>query len=546
MSRRKPKTGLSAELDAQSREQRGISKTEVAIWCALFMAAIGALVWRHCTVFFLSWTDEQIHLYVARRVAEGAVLYRDINSSRPPLTILPVACLIRLGCSPLLAGRAVVLASQLATAVFLLWGGWRLISRRAGTLAALLFLTSPEIFDRVHYTGMQLVVLTTVACVLYSLRSMPFRSGLAFGLIVATGQHGLAIGSLVALWTIVRRPRDGVRFLLGALVVGALVFGGVRLMGGQHVWDSLFGHHLYHLSVGHSGGDTQFGERLTPWLYDHAYLIVGVGLSLTLLRSRGIDAASRALSRPPSRTVLALLLAAGAHAVVVLAMAQAVFLYMVLIAPLLALLAGIGFDAMATQWSDSRRGSRTRRRRASRFLLFGTTATLAVACGGWSAARSHREGLDERKYSFWPQLRYGELAWYQRLDVAVRVAEDPALPKAGTIFGDPTIVSAVALYRGSRVAGELADLDYRWLEAGTVKHEDVVARIEGDGVAAIITSPWFIAQSAYFRSYIMACYEVPKIYSPPENGPGSGLFEILVYRHTRGISPCHVPSAGRF
>jgi hypothetical protein len=545
-SRRKPRAVLSAEPDSRSEVQRRVSKTEVAIWCALFVGAIVALVWRHRTGFFLSWTDEQIHLYVARRVAEGAVLYRDIDSSRPPLAILPVAWLITLGCSPLLAGRALVLLSQLATAGFMLWGGWRLISWRAGALAALLFLTSPEVFDRVHYTGIQLVVLTTVACFLYFLRSMPFRSGLCFGLILATGQHGLAIGGLVALWTLVRRPRDGVRFLLGSLVVAALVFGPVWLMGGHHVWESLFGHHLYHLSSGYGGGDTQFGERLTPWLYDHAYLMVGVTLSLTLLRSRVRDGASRDLSTQPSRTVLALLLATVIHAVVVMAMNQAVFLYMVLIAPLLALLAGIGFDAMASWWSESRRGSRIRRRRATRLLLFGTTATLAVACGGWAAARSSRERLDERKYSLLPQLRYGELARYQRLDVAGRVAGDPALPKDGTIFGDPTIVSAVALDGGSRVAGELADFDYRWLEAGTVKREDVVSRIEGDHVAAIVTSPWFIAQSAYFRLYVMACYEIPKVFPSPEDGPGSGLFDILVYRHKLGSYPCHVPSAGPF
>ncbi len=46
-------------------------------------------------------------------------------------------------------------------------------------------------------------------------------------------------------------------------------------------------------------------------------------------------------------------------------------------------------------------------------------------------------------------------------------------------------------------------------------------------MAAIVTSPWFIAQSAYFRRYIMACYEIPKVFSPPEDGLGSGLFDIL-------------------
>jgi hypothetical protein len=44
----------------------------------------------------------------------------------------------------------------------------------------------------------------------------------------------------------------------------------------------------------------------------------------------------------------------------------------------------------------------------------------------------------------------------------------------------------------------------------------------------------------------MACYEIPKVFPPPENGPGSGLFDILVYRHKLGTYPCHVPSAAPF
>jgi hypothetical protein len=231
---------------------------------------------------------------------------------------------------------------------------------------------------------------------------------------------------------------------------------------------------------------------------------------------------------------------------VVLAMTQAVFLYVVVVLPLLALLAGIGFDAAATWWRENRRDSPARRRRALRTALLGTSATIAVACGGFAAAQSHREALDERKYSFLPHLRYGELAWYQRLDVVGKVAEDLALPREGTIFGDPTIDTAVALDGGFRIAGELADFDYRWLEAGTVKHEEVVSRIEGERVAAIVTSPWFIAQSAYFRTYIMACYEIPRVFPPPENGPGSGLFDILVYSHKPGAYPCHVSPTATF
>jgi hypothetical protein len=140
-----------------------------------------------------------------------------------------------------------------------------------------------------------------------------------------------------------------------------------------------------------------------------------------------------------------------------------------------------------------------------------------------------------------PHILHGQLSQFQQLDVAWRVAGDPMMPKNRTIFGDPMIVSAVALHSGLRVSGELADLNPTWLEAGTVNRQEVVSRIEHDGVAVVVTSPWFMAQDAYFWSYLMACYQPPKVFPPPDSGPGAGLFDILVYPHIPGTSPCQVP-----
>ena len=308
----------------------------------------------------------------------------------------------------------------------------------------------------------------------------------------------------------------------------------------RHLWESLFGIHLFHFRIG-QGGNAQFWEKLTPWLYEHVYLFTGAGLGLALLGFKRREVASGALPNTSSQSVRMLFLVVGAHIAVVLAMTEAAFLYIVAIAPLLTLLAGIGFDATVVWWRERRELSQARYRRASRLMLAGVAATVALTAAGWAVARSHREHLDERQYSFWPHVLHGQVSRFQQLDVAWRVARDSALPKAGTIFGDPTIVSAVALHSGLRVAGELADLNPSWLEAGTVSREEVVSRIERDGVAAVITSPWFMVQDPYFRSYLMACYEIPKIFSPPDSGPGAGLFDILVYPHTRGTSPCHVP-----
>jgi hypothetical protein len=94
---------------------------------------------------------------------------------------------------------------------------------------------------------------------------------------------------------------------------------------------------------------------------------------------------------------------------------------------------------------------------------------------------------------------------------------------------------------GLRVSGELADLNPGWIEAGTVKREDVVSRIEHDAVSTVITPPYGLVQDPYLKSYLLVCYDQPKPVFPPESGPGEGLPFFLVFTHTQGIGPCQVP-----
>jgi hypothetical protein len=433
-----------------------------------------------------------------------------------------------------------VVGCQLVTAGLVFWGGWRLFSWRAGAFAALLFLSSPEVYSRFYYTGIQLVALTSAACVLFSLRDRPFRAGLFFGLSLASDQHGLVVCGIVALLTVARRPRDAFTFFTGALIISAIVFGGVWAMGGRHLWRSLVEIHLFHLRVG-QGGSAAFWELFTPWLYEHVYLFVGAGLAIILLGARRTEAGS--VDRKVSRGVRVILLLVGSHVAVVVAMTEAPFLYIVVIAPLLALLAGIGFDAAVAWWRQRRQLSQVQARHASRLMIAGTIAVVTLTAGGWSAARSHRESLDERHYSFWPHVLHGQMSRFHQLDVARLVASESVLPSYGTIFGDPTIVSALALQSGMRVSGELADLNPSWIRTGAVSREEVVSRIERDGVAGVVTSPWFLVQDPYFRSYLAACYQKPKILFPPENGLGAGLPDIFVFRHIQNTSssPCQVP-----
>src|SRR3569623_1182723 len=225
----------------QQADRSRMSTAETTCWAILLALAVLLLIFKQHSQMFLAWTDEQIHFYVAKRMSEGAVLYRDIDSARPPLILLPLSCLIRLGCTPLLAGRVLVVGAQLATAALLLWSGTRLASGRGGALAALLFLTSPEIYDRIHYTGIQSVSFTASACLIVSLCGRPLIAGVFCGLTLATGQHGLVFCAVAGVTMLVWRRRGGGQFAAATLGTAAVVFGGVWVLGGRHLWQDLVG-----------------------------------------------------------------------------------------------------------------------------------------------------------------------------------------------------------------------------------------------------------------------------------------------------------------
>jgi hypothetical protein len=342
---------------------------------------------------------------------------------------------------------------------------------------------------------------------------------------------------IVALLTIARRPRDAFFVFMGGLIVCVIVFGGVWAIGGRHLWAYLVGIHLHHLRIGQGFG-AQFWQKFTPWLYEHGYLFVGAGLAIVLLRAKRAKSEEGQRRLPQSRVVRVLALVVVAHIAVVLLMADAPFLYVVVIIPTLALLAGIGFDATVAWWRQRSQLSQPLAQRASGLMLAAAAALLALTFGGWAEARSYREGLDGRHYSFWPHVFHGQLSRLHRLDAVLREITESILPKNGTIFGDPIIVSALALHSGLRVSGELADLNPGWIEAGTVERENVVSRIERDGVAVVVTPPWGLAQDTYFKSYLLACYQKPKPFFPRENGPGEGVPLLLVFAHIQGTTPC--------
>ena len=67
-------------MDSDKRRER-------LLYATITVAAVAVAFLVHHSTYHPSWTDENLHLYVASRVAEGAGLYGDIRSARPPLVI---------------------------------------------------------------------------------------------------------------------------------------------------------------------------------------------------------------------------------------------------------------------------------------------------------------------------------------------------------------------------------------------------------------------------------------------------------------------------
>lgn len=497
-------------------------------------AGLTILLVHQWAVFFPSWSDESIHLYVASRVADGASLYGDIHSARPPLALLPLVLLLRLGTSVLIAARATNVFSYVAMALLVLWFGWRSWGRAAGAAGAFLLLSAPAVASRCAFTGINLVSTWTTAAVLLSVAGRPGLAGLAAGAAIATGQHAAVLGVFAGLVAIGSGLRAAIRFAAGATAVVAVVFCTAYALGGTSLWRDLVGNHFYHLDIQNGTDESRLGWFLATVAGENAHLVLLAAAAL-IVRSHSTSPTvsfGRWCVRPS--TVIGI--AAALHVVTLVAMAGGQILYLQPAIPLLACIAGTGSARIG---AAVLRASQDIKRRTTEvhYIALALLGILAATLAGWafsSEAYGHR---DSRDYAFFPHVRFAEMASMTRPTVANRIAAQvyDELPNGGTIFGHATIVDLVALETGAKVSADLADLAPRWFKTGAVLREEVVERIEADQVEHFITPAWFYVRDPFFRNYLRRCYNEPTVY-PREKG--SGIPRILVFRHRRVPRPC--------
>jgi hypothetical protein len=502
------------------------------------VAAVGAglaiLLIQHAAVFFPSWSDENIHLYVADRIADGATLYGDIHSARPPLALVPLIVMRRLGVSPLLAARAADVLAEVATAMIVLWIGWHLWGRAAGAAGAFLWLSAPAVASRCEFTGINVVSTGTTAALLLAVSGMPALAGLAAGASIASGQHSAILAAFAGVIAAGGGLRHAIRFASAALAVVVVVFSAASALGGDSIWVDLVVHHAYHLEPEDGSGVGRLAWFLATVAAENSHLVL-LAVATLVISPPSASPAVR-FGKWQVRASMVIALGAILHVVTVLAMSGGQVLYLQPAMPLLACLAGSGAvrlgAAALREARELKRGSTD-----GRLVILAVLAIVSAVATGWAFSSEAYGRRDGRSYSFLPHRRFAEMAAMTSPTVASKVADQVRheLPAGGTIFGHPTIVDLVALETGAKVSAELADLAPRWINNGTVSRAEVVARIEADQVEHFITPAWFYLRDPFFADYLRRCYDQPTTY-PREHG--SGIPRILVFRHRSAPRPC--------
>jgi len=197
------------------------------------LAMLGAMAWVYARGA-TSYIDngDGYYLYAARRVAQGATLYRDVMGTQPPVVYLLGAAAFKLG-APLQGIRLLSAAMRvLATALVYLLSRRLFDSKPVAALAALLYTLLPIglVWDRSFDVNppLTLVALLAALALSYDTRRMARASGLLAALALFTKDLYLPLLAVTLVYLIMRRRRLLAPYLQGLL-------GGLVLLGGALV-----------------------------------------------------------------------------------------------------------------------------------------------------------------------------------------------------------------------------------------------------------------------------------------------------------------------
>lgn len=156
----------------------------------LVILLIAGLIFSYNLTGWLIEDDEGIYEYIAWRISEGDILYRDVLSQKPPLILYLGAIIFKVVGYSVFALRFASVLMALGTALIIYIIGFRLHNHPTGLIAAILFLLNPIIVWQARYYRPDIYLLfftyTSLFFFWYSWQHHRYRlailSGTLFGL----------------------------------------------------------------------------------------------------------------------------------------------------------------------------------------------------------------------------------------------------------------------------------------------------------------------------------------------------------------------------
>ena len=462
-------------------------------------------------------SDEGIYFYGAKRMAEGALPYRDFFFAHPPVHLIVPALLFKLtGGYHFLVAKSVAtfsaafegVAACLLVRKLARPGTPRWLVEGAAVLAAAAILLSESLLKAsATMTGINLAGAFLAGAALLLAHRRPLAAGIVAGLATMTLIQAAPVAAVlaVAAWRQGRRP--ALRYCVGGAALVVLVHIVFLLIAGGAFLDQVYFYHL--AKVGHPGeGSLQVG-----------YLIVD---NWTLFVSSAIGALALALARRPWVTALA----AAAVLLQIIAMATRPRVFPFYFQPAFvpaAVALGLGLTEIG---SGLLRGAGSPLGRVRAGVLAAFLVLLMIPLRGpatpvFSSRRAEQLDTYAKSYRWvdapligswngiirslfwqggervagedynavtqylWQRSRYTDT--YPALVAKVRELE--AASPGLTLFGDSSLAPSVALDAGVRIPGDFVDTNIERFRSGVVKFATVAALLDAHPLTTLLIDP---------------------------------------------------------
>ena len=199
-----------------------------------------------------SGTDDNIWYYMALRMTDGAMPYRDFFFAHPPVHLLVPAAVFSLTGFSIGVAKAIPAVAQAVAGLFL-YLTVRKAARPLALVALLLHLTAYEVLmGSTDMNGENIMTAFLMASLFAATRGWFALSGVLAGLGLGSGLYGLAGVLALAVAALSNSRQALARFVTGFAATFGIFMIVFAVIGGDAFWNGVF---LYHLSKLPKGSD---------------------------------------------------------------------------------------------------------------------------------------------------------------------------------------------------------------------------------------------------------------------------------------------------